>query len=174
MNLISEDEALAILRSLKLLLLALWLGAALFFSAVVAPTSFAVLRSLQLPNASEIAGTIVSRSLGFINRSGFIIGLLLLIALCLSRKAYGKALFLLELLSLIVIVVGTGAGQWIIASRMLALRATMRLPIDQVPVDDPRRMEFNALHAYSVTALGIVMIAALVAFFAEARRARQP
>jgi len=167
---------LAILSSLRLLLLALWLGAALFFSVVVAPTSFAVLRSFQLPNASEIAGTIVSRSLGFINRSGFIVGLTLLITLFFCRKAYSKALFLLELLSLTIVVVSAGVGQWIIASRMLALRAAMRLPIDQVALDDPRRMAFNTLHAYSVTALGIAMIATLVAFFvaffAVGRRAR--
>jgi hypothetical protein len=36
----------------RLILLAVWFGAALFFGAVVAPAAFGVLRSFGLPNAS--------------------------------------------------------------------------------------------------------------------------
>ena len=47
----------------RLILLAAWFGAALFFGAVVAPAAFGVLRSFGLPNTNEIAGAIgVSRS----------------------------------------------------------------------------------------------------------------
>jgi hypothetical protein len=45
---------------------------------------------------------------------------------------------------------------------MRALRASMVFPIDQIAVDDPRRIAFNNLHGYSVSALGLAMIAALV------------
>ena len=50
----------------------------MFFSAVVAPATFAVLRAYLLPNAGEIAGTIVNRNLAVVNTSGFVIGLMLL------------------------------------------------------------------------------------------------
>src|SRR6476620_6991164 len=64
----------------RLILLACWFGAALFFGAVVAPAAFGVLRSFGLSNANEIAGSIVTRSLSVINIAGFLISLLLLAA----------------------------------------------------------------------------------------------
>jgi hypothetical protein len=55
---------------------------------------------------------------------------------------------------------------------MRALRAAMELPIDQIAATDPRRVEFNALHGYSVKALGIAMIAGLVALVFMGRNLR--
>ena len=53
----------------------------------------------------------------------------------------------------------------------MALRreAAMALPIDQIAVDDPRRIAFNSLHGYSVKAFGLAMIAALLAVVLIAR-----
>jgi hypothetical protein len=162
----------AILNDLRLLLLALWLGAAVYFSSVVAPSIFSVLRAFHLPNVGEIAGTFVTRTLSVINVSGFIIGLILLLTALAFGKGLGKRSFYLELASLIVVAVSTGAGQWMIAAKMRALRIAMVLPVDQVPIDDPRRVAFNRLHGYSVTALSIAMIASLIAFLTIAYRAR--
>lgn len=163
---------MAILNDLRLLLIGLWLGAAVYFSSVVAPSVFSVLRTFQLSNAGEIAGTIVTRTLAVVTISGFIISLLLLISALAFGKGLGKRSFSLELASLIVMAVSTGVGQWVIAAKMRALRVAMVLPIDQVSIDDPRRVAFNRLHGYSVTALSIAMIAALVAFLVIAFRAR--
>src|ERR1043165_8277220 len=76
----------AAVGGLRVLLIALWLGAADFFSAAVAPSVFAVLRSFNLPNANEIAGTIVTRTLSIINTGGFLIALLLLLSAFLFRR----------------------------------------------------------------------------------------
>ena len=161
-----------LLNSLKLFLLAAWLGAALFFSAVVAPAAFSTLRAFRLPNASEIAGTLVTRTLAIVNISGFVVGLLLLAMILILRRDSVRRAFLPALISAIVLTIATSVGEWVIAARMRALRVAMVLPIDQVPLDDPRRMAFNALHGYSVSALGIAMIAALVAFVSIAYSAQ--
>jgi hypothetical protein len=153
-------------------LLACWFGAALFFGAVVAPAAFAVLRSFGLPNANEIAGSIVTRSLSVVNIAGFVIALLLLLTLIMRRNASSRVSFILECICLAVIALATGVGHWFIAARMRALRAAMVLPIDQIAADDPRRMAFNNLHGYSVNALGLAMIAALVAMVLMARSLR--
>ncbi len=145
------------------MLLAAWFGTALFFGAVVAPAAFGVLRSFDLPNANEIAGTIVTRSLSVINIAGFLISLLLLATLILWRNSSSRISFILQCVCLAVIAVATGVGHWVIAARMRALRAAMVLPIDQIAADDARRVAFNSLHGYSVNALGLAMIAALVA-----------
>ncbi len=163
---------MAILNDLRLLLLGLWLGAAVFFSSVVAPSVFSVLRAFQLPNVGEIAGTLVTRTLSVINVSGFIISLFLLVTAFAFGKGFRKRSFFLELISLIVVAVSTGTGQWVIAAKMRALRVAMGLPVEQVPIDDFRRVAFNRLHGYSVTSLSIAMIAALIGFLIIAYRAR--
>ena len=156
----------------RLILLACWFGAALFFGAVVAPAAFGVLRSFGLSNANEIAGGIVTRSLSVINIAGFLIALLLLLTLFLRRSSPGRVSFILECLCIAVIAVATGVGHWVIAARMRTLRAAMVLPIDQIAIDDSRRIAFNNLHGYSVNALGLAMIAALVALVLMARSLR--
>ena len=156
----------------RLILLAIWFGAALFFGAVVAPAAFGVLRSFGLPNANEIAGSIVTRSLSVVNIAGFAIALLLLVTVILRRNYSSRLSFILECICLGVIAVTTGVGHWFIAARMRALRAAMVLPIDQIAADDSRRIAFNSLHGYSVNALSLAMIAALVAMVLMARSLR--
>ena len=151
-----------VINYVRMSLLAAWLGAAIYFSAVIAPSAFGVLRSFSLPNASEIAGTIISRGLSAVNKSGLILSLLLLITAPAVRKFYGRASFILQNVLLIIVAISTAVGEWVIAARMRGLRAVMQGHIDQVPLDDPNRMAFAALHRYSVAALGVAMIAALV------------
>ena len=150
------------LNLIRLVFLAMWVGSALFFGAVVAPSAFGVLRSFDLSNASEIAGSIVTRTLGVVNIAGFLIALFLLVSLVLQRSAYGRISFYVQVASLVVIALATGIGHWVIAARMRALRTAMVLPIDQVNPADPRRIAFANLHGYSVNALGLAMIAAFV------------
>ena len=163
---------MAIIVGLRLLLIAMWLGASLFFSAAVAPSAFTVLRAHHLSNATEIAGTVVSRTLSVVNVSGFIISIILLATIFAFRRGYAPRSFALEFLSLITLAVSTAVGHWVIAARMRAIRAAMVLPIDQLANDDPARVEFNNLHGYSVIALSVAMIAALIAFGVIVYRAR--
>ena len=153
---------MSLIHNVRMLLLAAWLGAAIYFSAVVAPSAFGVLRSFGLPNASEIAGTIVTRTLSVVNTSGFLLSLLLLITAFAFKKAFRRWSFILQLLLLTVVATATAIGEWVIAARMRGLRAAMHGQIDQVPLSDPNRLAFAALHGYSVAALGIAMIAALL------------
>lgn len=152
--------------------MAAWLGAALFFSVVVAPAAFGVLRSFGLPNASEIAGAIVTRSLGVINIAGFVIALILLLTAFVRRGSPARFSFIVECVCIVLIAVTTSVGHWVIAARMRALRTALVLPIDQIAADDSRRVAFNALHGYSVNALGIAMIAGLVALVLMGRNLR--
>ena len=151
----------------------MWFGAALFFSVVVAPAAFGVLRSQGLPNASELAGAIVTRSLSVVNVAGFVIALLLLLTLFVVRGSAGRVALIVEAVCLVLIALATSVGHWVIAARMRAIRAALEVPIDQIAADDARRIAFNHLHGYSVNALGLAMIAALVALVLLARALRQ-
>ena len=74
------------ITNLRVAFIAAWLGLAIYFSAVVAPSAFAVLRSFNLANAGEIAGTIVSRALSVVNKSGLLLSLLLLVSAPAVKK----------------------------------------------------------------------------------------
>ncbi|HCX31609.1 MAG TPA: hypothetical protein DHU55_17835 [Blastocatellia bacterium] len=161
---------LAILNNIRMLLLASWLGAAVFFSAVVAPSAFHVLRALDLTNASEIAGTIVTRTLSVVNTSGLVVSLLLLVTALALKESYGQARFVIQIVLLLIVAATTAVGQWVIAAKMRGLRAAMHAPIDQVAASDPNRIAFAALHGYSVAAHGVAIIAGLIAFFVIAKR----
>ena len=151
---------MTVLNGVRVFFLGLWLGAALFFSAVVAPNVFAVLRSFQLSNANEIAGSIVTRTLSVVNVWGFVIGLLALGITVGFRPSARRGLFTMEVLSLALLAITTAVGQWVVASRMLTIRTALVIPIDQVDPADPRRVAFNSLHHYSVVALSVAMLAA--------------
>ncbi|MGA9998195.1 MAG: DUF4149 domain-containing protein, partial [Pyrinomonadaceae bacterium] len=151
-------------------LLALWLGAAVFFSFAVAPTAFAVLRGLNVPNANHAAGSIVTRTLAVVNLSGFFISLLLILSAFMLERLKSVRAFYAEIISLAVIAITTGVGHWIINARLFALRVAMGRPIDEVAPSDPLRVAFNSLHGYSVVLMSVGMIACVVALTLIARR----
>jgi hypothetical protein len=159
-------------KQLRLLLLGMWLGAAIFFGAAVAPALFGVLRGAGLANANELAGSVVTRLLGFINRGGFEIALFLLVTGFFVHRHRGRFAQVAEVLSTAIMAIMTGVSHWIISARMSALRASMGL-IDQVPPADPRRVEFDSLHRYSVMAMGVAIVTALVAFAISSRPDRR-
>ena len=129
---------------------------------MVAPSAFGVLRSFELGNASEIAGTIVSRALTAVNKSGLLLSILLLVLTAAVKKYYGRGVLIFQGLLLFVVAAATAVGEFVIAARMRNLRLAMNGHIDQVPLTDPNRIAFAALHGYSVAALSVAMIAALV------------
>jgi hypothetical protein len=158
-----------IIRRIRLLLLGLWLGAAVFFGAAVAPAVFGVLRGTQLPNANELAGMIVQRSLAVVNRGGFEIALFLIVTGFFINRREVRLLQFAEMISLAIVAIMAGVSHWVISARMLALKAAMQAPIDQIAGNDPRRIAFDALHGYSVTAMGVAIVAGLAAFLIMAR-----
>jgi hypothetical protein len=154
----------AIIRKFRLLLLGVWLGAALFFSAAVAPALFKVLRGAGLANANELAGSVVTRLLGIVNQGGFEIALFLLVTAFFVNRSRSRLARLGEMISLAIMAIMTGVGHWVIAARMSsALRAAMQLPIDHIAPDDPRRIAFDNLHRYSVLLLSVAMSAGIAA-----------
>ena len=112
----SSGALAAMVRDVRLLLVALWLGAAVFFSAAVAPSAFSVLRRFAVPHANELAGSIVTRTLSIVNTGGFIIALLLLASAFLFRRAATRRAFYAEVVSLALLAIMTATGQWVIAA----------------------------------------------------------
>lgn len=152
------------LSNIRLLLVGLWLGAAIFFVAV-AQSSFAVLPS------RELAGAVVSRTLMIVNLSGIAIGLILLATSFIKRLNVAPFRIWTERVLIVLLTAACAVGQFVIALWLSFVRAQMGgKPIDEVALEDPLRMQFNQLHQYSQWVLLGAMVAALVLFFLIGRK----
>lgn len=159
-----------ILHDARLLLIALWLGGAVFFSFIVAPSAFAVLPT------GALAGALVNRTLAALNLSGFIIGLILLASAFVTTANVSRRAHTVESIMLGIVALATAVGQWVIAARMETLRRAMAATgraIETIAHDDPLRAAFDTLHKVSVTTLLTGMLAATVALLLIARRVRK-
>ena len=154
------------LVNVRLLLVALWLGAALFFIAV-AQSAFAVLPT------REIAGSVVSRTLMILNLSGLILGSILLITSFVKQREINRFRVWGERFLLLILTAACAVGQFVIGLWLSFIRAQIGRPIDEVAMDDPLKIQFNNLHQYSVWVLMAGMIAALLAFFLMAHKSEK-
>ena len=134
------------------LLLAVWIGAALLFTVVVAPAAFAVLPTRTL------AGALVGRVLPVIFYAGVVIGSLIVVLEVAGRSgAWGRSA------AGAVSALACAVAQLVVGTRIDRLRAAIGGPLDALAGDDPRRLAFGKLHAISVGWLGIAIVAAIVA-----------
>ena len=148
------------LRYLMLLSLIVWLGGLIFFSFVVAPTAFSVLPS------RDLAGSVVSRSLTVLHWMGLVSGLVFLATSMLyARLSSGSAHPLaVRHLLIVAMLVLTAISQFGISPKMAALRASLG-EIDNAPVSDPARVQFNALHLWSTRLeIGVFLLGLMVAY----------
>jgi hypothetical protein len=149
-------------HSIRLAILGLWLGAMAYFSFIVAPAAFAV---LPLP---QLAGALVSRTLGILEVIGIVLGLLLIIILVFSRERSSKArLFELILLALMT---GSMLVSHFVASRRIHQMRVSFGEISLLAASDPTRVAFDRLHQFSVWLMGFDILAAIVLIVFLARR----
>lgn len=149
--------------SIRLVMLGIWLGAACFFIAV-AQSAFAVLP------ARELAGAVVNRTLAILNIAGLVIGVVMIITSLIGTGLANRFWLWIERFLLLLLAGACAVGQFVIAQWLMYLRLQIGKPIDDVPVEDPLRIQFNQLHEYSVWVLMIAMGAAALAFFIIANR----
>jgi hypothetical protein len=142
-------------------ILALWLGAAGFFAAAVAPALFDSLPSRAL------AGVVVGRLLPVIFYAGMLIGVLVV---CLEWAGAGAAISRGATIAGGAMAAACAVAQFVVAPRIERVRGEIAGPIDALPMDDLRRIAFGRLHAVSVAWLGVAIVAAVVALVLDARK----
>ncbi len=158
---------MSFLRFLMLLSLVVWVGGLIFFAFVLAPTVF---HPGILP-ARQFAGNVVNRSLGIMHWMGLICGIVFAATSMIDARVVDGAAqpFAMRNLLIYAMILLTLIAMFGIASRMMELRNQMGF-IDNVPHDDPRRVEFNRLHVWSTRVEGAVMLLGLVLVYVTARR----
>jgi hypothetical protein len=141
------------------MLLAAWLGAALYFSVVVTRAAFAVLPSRAL------AGALVGRTLPVLFDTGLLLGLWLLASAFVAPRGTVRTVTLGGGAAIAVL---TAIARLAILPRIDRLRIAMPAAIDTLAPTDPARRAFGQLHALSVGALGLSLLIGLVVLFALA------
>ena len=160
---------MSFLRFLMLLSLVVWLGGLIFFAFVLAPTVF----SPGLLPSRQMAGSIVGRSLDRLHYVAIVSGTVFLIASMLySRIASGNARPLAARHVLIVLMLLlTVVSQFAISPKMHVIRAEAGV-IDDLPPDNPLRVEFDRLHVWSERVEVAVLLLGLVALYVAAQALR--
>lgn len=141
----------------SLTLLAAWLGAAVFVSAVITPAAFAVLPTRAL------AGALVGRALPILFLAGILAGGVVVVMnqrMGATRLATGGA----------VCFATACAAALMVTFRLRAMLVTLGAPIETLDQADPRRRAFGHLHGASVLLMGLGLIGACLALGMIARQ----
>ncbi len=138
--------------------LALWLGAALFFAAAVAPAAFDLFEV-------TLAGALVGRLLPPVFVAGILAGLAVAaIELRWPRRGRG-----LRWAGAAVVAGACAVAQLVVGPMIDRLRAAVERPIAELAPDDARRVAFGRLHGLSVAALGVAMVGAVTVIASAVR-----
>jgi len=151
-----------ILQFVRVLALGAWVGAIVYFAAVVTQGAFAVLSS------RDEAGLLVGFTLGGLHLMGVIAAAVFVaasVALTKSLRAFVEP----AVLGVILMAALTIASQDYVLPRMAVLRSQMG-SVDATPASDPRRAKFDRLHRISVDIEGGVLIIGLISLFLAVRR----
>lgn len=156
---------MSFLRFLMLLSLVCWIGGLIFFAFVLAPTAFSVLPTTHL------AGNVVGRALGKLHWIAIFSGIVYLVSSMLySRFTDGTAhVFSARHILLCLMLALTLISQFGIIPRMDTLRASLG-DVRSAPIDNPERVQFDALHVWSTRVEGAVLLLGLVVVYLSAQQ----
>ena len=133
-------------HSLVYLALGIWLGALVFFGAVLAPIAFSQLPPLFATPAAGIhaAGLIVGGSLVRLHWMGLLCGVVFLVVVVLARAHYRS--IIPQAVLVLAMMLLTAYSQFSIIPRMDTARDSVGGDIDAVAADNPGRQIFDRLH----------------------------
>jgi len=146
----------------RVLALGAWVGAIVYFAAVVTRGAFAVLSS------RDEAGLLVGFTLGGLHLMGLIAAAIFVaasVALTKSLRAFIEP----AVLGVILMAALTIVSQSYVIPKMAVLRGEMG-SVDATPASDHRRAEFDHLHTISVDLEGAVLLIGLAATYLAARK----
>ena len=154
---------MSLLRYLMLLSLVVWIGGLIFFAFVMAPAAFQVLPTRLL------AGTLVGNVLSKLHWIAIISGaVFLLSSLVYGRLTDGTAhVFAMRHVLICLMLALTLFSQFWIMPRMLALRAQVG-DFSSVTLNNPARVQFDALHVWSTRVEGAALLLGLVVVYLTA------
>jgi hypothetical protein len=149
-----------LVRFFQFFTLGTWVGAVLYFGAIVAPAAFSVLTPDQ-------AGALVGLTLGRLHLMGIVAGVIYLLVTAIGARSAAALLRPAPLLVLTMVVL-TFVSQFWVSETMNALSAQMG-SVAATPATNTLRASFDRLHRISVNLEMAVLVAGLLALFFTSR-----
>jgi len=153
---------MSFLRFVSVVILAIWIGGLLVLGAVVAPTLFAALQAHDPGGGRALAADVFGVIFGKFLTASWLLGGFMIVSLAV-RAALGPrprltGIRVLTVAAMLAISIGTSV---ILAPRIDRLRRETPGAIATLTDADPRKIEFNRLHAVSNGLILITLIAGL-------------
>lgn len=157
-------------RYAYVLALVVWLGGMVLLGALVAPATFQVLQAADPVSGRALAGELFGVTLARFHPVAYVSGGVLFVTLVVMRVLGPKppAFALRVLIVAGMLAVSVYSGQ-VVLTRVDAIQAQAGALPSTLPADDPRRLEFDALHTLSTRLMLVNIAAALVLLYWEAR-----
>ncbi len=144
-----------LLRALVLLLVALWLGAVMYFP-IVAASAFST------TNDTHLAGTIVRKCLLALHYEGLVAGALIIILLLVAKAVGAFRRVEAPVIVTVIMLALTSFSQFWIIPKMEGYRIAAGGAIDVAARSDPNTAAFNRLHVISERVEQGVLLGGLV------------
>lgn len=158
------------LRYLYIVALVTWVGGTVVTGAVVAPAVFGVLQAWDPVTGRVLAGQVFGAVLDRLHLIGFVAGPVMIVTLSLQRLIGPRPVAVGIRAGLVSIMLGlTLYSGLVISPRITTLQRTVSGPMNQLPADDPRRVEFDSLHSLSSTLILMAGAGGLILLLWEAR-----
>lgn len=160
-------------HTLVYLALGVWIGALVFFGAILAPIAFTQLPPL-FPNQAQgfhAAGVVVGGSLVRLHWMGILCGIVFLVAIVFARAHYRS--ILPQAVLVLVMIVLTAYSQFLIIPRMDTARDSIGGTIEAVAANNPGREIFEHLHQLSTRVEGAVLLCGILALAVTAHLSRR-
>lgn len=159
-----------VLRYSYIVALVIWVGGTVVVGAVVAPAVFGVLQAWDPAAGRGLAGQVFGTVLGRMQLVAYAAGVVMIVALSLQRligprpAAFGIRAGLVAAMLGLTLYSGLA-----IAPRIVALQQAVHGPLGQLPAADPRRTEFEGLHALATRLFALVGAGGFILLLWEAR-----
>ena len=158
------------LRYMYVLALVVWLGGIVILGALVAPTTFQVLQSIEPSTGRALAGEVFGTAIARFHYVSYAAGGLLLVSLAamalLGPRPAGYAVRTALIACILAIALYSGL---VVLNRIDAIQQTVGGLTSNLPADDPRRIRFDELHLLSERLMMLNMAGALALLYWEAR-----
>ncbi len=158
------------LRYLYVVALVLWVGGLVMAGALVAPTVFGVLQAWNATEGRALAGQVFGEVLLRLTWLSYAMAAVMFITLTLHRLLgarplrYGVRVGIMGVMLAMMLATGL-----YVIPQVNTIQAEVKGPVADLPVTDPRRVEFDRLHGFSNILFSITAIGGLALCWWEAR-----
>ena len=158
------------LRYVYVLALAVWLGGMVILGALVAPTTFQVLQSLDPEAGRALAGEVFGVTIARFHYVAYAAGGLLLVTLAaMALLGPRPAAYAVRSALVASMLAGALYSGFVVLSRIDAIQQDVGGVASRLPAGDARRIRFDELHLLSTRLMLLNMTGALVLLYWEAR-----